>query len=76
MQEFQVYFTLSKVIAQTFLPVTASHVAHVSRGCLYQIVFYGFMLEVEGKLLVGEYFMYFFTEMRKSWPFLNYFSGL
>lgn len=31
--------------------------------------FYGFMLEVENKLLVGEFFMEFCTEMRKILAF-------
>lgn len=61
--------TLSKIIAQTFSPVIAAHVAHVSKGGIQQMPFYGFMLEVENKLLVGEFFMEFCTEMRKILAF-------
>lgn len=48
MQEFQICLTLSIITAQTSL-VVALDVALVSKGCVYQMLFYGFMLEVEEK---------------------------
>lgn len=40
--EFQIRLRLSEIRADTFSPITAAHVAHISKGCVYQMRFYGF----------------------------------
>ena len=55
MQEFQICLSLSKIYHTDIPTSPGCCCCLMSKGCIYHILFYAFMLEVEEKLLVGNF---------------------